>query len=169
MMKYLISFSLILLGLCCKAQIVSPAKPDEFYSISRILFKDESFDARLDDLPDTGRLYTFFFKVRVVKNANNEAIVTDILASDTIAKFLFPHYARLGKVNYNRLMANRNKASFVIPVLLDVSSKKGEFFSMEWKPGRYDIFYNIFNNDEKMEDCIYFPPSTLMVDRKIYY
>ncbi len=167
MMKYLISFSLILLGLCCKAQIVSPAKPDEFYSISRILFRDKQIHDRLSKLPDSGRLYTFFFKVKVVKNANNEAIVTDILASDTLAKYLLPQYTRLNKVNYNRLMTNRNKASFIIPVLLDVLNSKGKFYRMEWTKERHEIFRNLFNNDEKMEDCIYFPPSTLIIDMEI--
>jgi hypothetical protein len=70
--------------------------------------------------PDTSRMYTFAFKVRVIKNKKGGYMVDSITVNDPIAYTLFPSFMQLKNIDYSVFLKNESEASLILPVVLDV-------------------------------------------------
>ena len=79
---------------------------------------DEHTNTKL--FPDTNRMYTFAFKVRVIKNKKGGYMVDPITANDPIAYTLFPSFLQLKNIDYSVFLKNESEATLILPVVLDV-------------------------------------------------
>lgn len=80
---------------------------------SRFLFKDSI------------AIYTYNFKLKIVRSKEDTTKVINILASDTLLYELYPNYKDLYTINYSPLLGTRNEVNLVIPILVYSISPTG--------------------------------------------
>ncbi|GEM_PF-4004248 len=132
--------------------------------LSAFFMKDKGIFERV---PDSGKVYRFFFQIDVSRTSSRRLSVTSIKASDTIAHKLYPDYHFLKTLQWNVYMHKRKKASFIIPVVLDVISSKGETHKNE-RSDQLKAFRSLFKNDGNIEDYIYFRPVVFVISKQIF-
>ncbi|MGX5691459.1 hypothetical protein [Arcticibacter tournemirensis] len=155
---------LLIWALSGSSQSVSTVKQEVEKSISDFFMGDKGIFERV---PDSGKVYRFFFQVDVSRTSTRRLSVTSIKASDTIAHKLYPDSHFLKTLQWNVYMHKRKKASFIIPIVLDVISSKGETHKNE-RSDQLKAFRSLFKNDGNVEDYIYFRPVIFVISKQIF-
>ncbi|MEY3679385.1 MAG: hypothetical protein RI924_1526 [Bacteroidota bacterium] len=117
-----------------------------------------------EKVPDTSQIYSFAFKVEVVRKAKNKTVITSIETNSPIAYTLYPNYHFLKEINYSLFMDQKQRCTFIYPIVLDV-------WNENWpeKPApRYDevvaaAFYSSLGVKD-LNDRVYFKPHMLRLD-----
>lgn len=123
--------------------------------------------------PDSTMTIGFSFKISVLENEKGAKPVISLTASDSIAYKLFPKYEALKKIDYRLFMRDKKKADFIIPVLIEVVSSRGDhntyenlikfykanIFSREmFKEIRPMLHIDPLGENIRTEEYIYFEP-----------
>ncbi len=164
MKTLIITMLLCLAVLRCSAQSGSAAKQDVERRISDFFMEDNGI---FDRAADSGMLYTFFFQINVNRDKNGKTSAVSIEASDSLACQLFPRYRVLKDLPFDIYMKDRKKASFIIPVILDVISSTGETYKNE-RLAVLKSYRKLFSNDENLEQYIYFKPTVFMISKQVF-
>ena len=120
--------------------------------------------------PDTSRMYTFAFKVKVIKNKNGGYMVDSIMANDSIAYTLFPSYLQLKNINYSVFIKNEAEATLILPVVLYVW--KDTWPEPAKKVDERELLSKAFGLTEPVpagENRIYLPPFMVWYKLTTYY
>lgn len=120
--------------------------------------------------PDTNQMYTFAFKVRVIKNKKEGYTVDSITANDSIAYTLFPSYLQLKNINYSVFLKNEAEATLILPVVLDVY--KDTWPEPAKKVDERELLSKAFGLTEPVpagENRIYLPPFMAWYKLTTYY
>lgn len=163
-MKTAITTLLLFWVLSCSAQSAFTVKQQVEKKISAFFMKDKGLFERV---PDSGKLYRFFFQINVSRTNSRKFSITSIKASDTIAHKLYPDSNFLKSLRWDVYMHGRKKASFIIPVVLDVINSKGETYHQE-RLDQLKAFPSLFKNDENIEDYIYFRPVVFLISKEVF-
>ncbi|MCY1520440.1 hypothetical protein D9M68_552170 [compost metagenome] len=78
-------------------------------------------------LKDSLAIYALNFELSISKK-NKQAIVTDVVANDSLAFNLFPCYKKFSGIDFSPLMGERNKARLIIPILIYGSSPEKMYY-----------------------------------------
>ncbi len=157
--------TLLLLGLLrCNAQPTLQVKQEVEKKIKAFFMEDKGIFERV---ADSGKLYTFFFQIDVSRENSRKLPVTSIEANDTIAYRLYPDYQFLKSLRWDIYMPTRKKASFIIPVILEVISSKAETYEYR-KSNGLKSFLSLFKDDKNIEDYIYFKPIVFLISKQVF-
>lgn len=162
-MKILSYWVLILFAsTACLAQERIREKAEVKKKISEFLINSERFDI----IADSAMFYTFFFKVEVAfKNGKQHAIVTP---GDSTAVNICPDYIELGKFDYSVFMNKENKATFILPVILDVIDSKGRRFKFKRNLDITASTLRLYPRDLNIYDYICFTPFNYLISKEVF-
>lgn len=148
----------------CRAQNVYDDKVRLQKEIDNFFWEDKGI---FDRVEDCGRLYTYFFQIDVLKNIDRSVTVSRIFASDSIAYTHYPNYLSLKKFDFGVFMNGRDKASFILPVALEVVSSKGEQYLQRKEADGLDLILNLFPRTADLEGFIYFRPVAFRINKQV--
>ncbi|HEY0898192.1 MAG TPA: hypothetical protein VGD90_02615 [Sphingobacteriaceae bacterium] len=154
-LKYSILGGLLLLLLGSRANAQSEIQQNEIKKVYNF-FRD---NPPWESTPDSTMLITFAYLVEVKKDPSENPRVITLTATDSLAYRVFPKYRFLETVNFGAFMKDRNSATFVFPVLLEIHGSKrfnGEFTYIMEKA--MSLFSEPNRQPSDISKYIYFPP-----------
>ncbi|WP_131537307.1 hypothetical protein [Pedobacter nototheniae] len=92
--------------------------PDWQKKVYKILMRDKSREV----LEDSVALYSFTFKLKIIKSKENKIKVDQLIVSDSLMYKLFPSYKDLYSIDYSSLLKTRKKLNIIIPILISNTS-----------------------------------------------
>ncbi|MCZ4245542.1 hypothetical protein [Pedobacter punctiformis] len=96
--------------------------PDWQKKVYKILMRDKSSTV----LEDSIAMYSFNFRLKIVKSKENKIKVDQLLVSDSLLYKIFPTYKELYNIDYSSLLKTRKKLNLVIPILISNTSPTGK-------------------------------------------
>ncbi len=84
-------------------------------------------------LKDSSAIYSFNFKLHILKQKSGKAIAVKIFANDSSAYKFFPSYKKLYSIDYSSISGSDKEITLVIPLLIFTIS------SNEIKNGKHSI------------------------------
>lgn len=92
--------------------------PDWQKKVYKTLMRDKSREI----LEDSVALYSFTFKLKIIKSKENKVEVDQLILSDSLMYKLFPNYKGLYNIDYSSLLKTREKLNIIIPILISNTS-----------------------------------------------
>jgi hypothetical protein len=130
---------------------------------------------------DSTMVYAFAFKASVKKDKKGNVHFISLTATDTLAYQIFPKYKFLETVNYKLYMKGKSQATFIFPIVIE----KIVYRPLEYYDNRILMAYFIENHfrenfskkilslfsteHSEIENNIYFPPVSLVLDTHLLY
>lgn len=133
---------------------------------------------------DSTMVYAFAFKALVKKDHQGNVHLISLTATDSVAYQVFPKYKFLETVNYKLFMRGKSNATFIFPIVIEkivyrpldyydnkklmsyfIKNHYRETFSKKI----LSIFSNVSAEHSEIENNIYFPPVSLVLDTHLLY
>lgn len=131
--------------------------------------------------PDSTMIIGFSFKISVQENEKRIKQVISITANDSVAYKLFPNYESLKKIDYKLFMKDKNKADFIIPILIEMVSSQADKYLTDEKLKDFmnertffttikhdprSLFHNVKEEKDRIENYTYFEPVLIWIDKR---
>lgn len=117
---------MIFLGIISESSVAqishTESTPDWQKEVYKTLRKDKASYVFKDSIA----MYTFNFKIEIIKSKGNKTRIGKFIVSDTLLYQLFPSYKELYAIDYSSLLKGRNKINLVVPILVYNVSPTGQ-------------------------------------------